>query len=206
MKKIYHEFLILYILLPISFCFTFPIGIKMTLGGVGFIYIIYTLIKKKYAFFKKGFENFSKEYAFKVFVNLMGLIIISTLYLWFTNKELLFNVVKSKPTMWITFIGVYSFLSVIPQEIVYRSFYFERYKEIFKNEKWLHLSNAFIFSLGHIFFQNILVLVITFIGGLIFSYSYSKTKSLVLISIEHAIYGCWLYTVGFGEILGFPTP
>ena len=132
--------------------------------------------------------------------------IVAAAALILTNPDALFNVIKVKPTMWISFICIYSFLSVIPQEIIYRSFYFERYKKIFPNKTLFIFSNALVFSLGHIFFNNLLVSVITFIGGLIFAYTYKKTKSMLLVSIEHAIYGCWLYTVGFGEILGFPSP
>jgi CAAX protease family protein len=65
--------------------------------------------------------------------------------------------------------------------------------------------NAIVFSLGHIFFRNTLVLVLTFFGGLLFAYTFSKTKSTLLVSIEHAIYGCWLFTVGMGSMLGFPS-
>lgn len=62
-----------------------------------------------------------------------------------------------------------------------------------------------MFSLGHIFFRNTLVLVLTFFGGLLFAITYSKTKSTLLVSIEHAIYGSWLFTVGMGDMLGFPS-
>jgi membrane protease YdiL (CAAX protease family) len=49
------------------------------------------------------------------------------------------------------------------------------------------------------------VLAFTFIGGILFAYTYQKTKSTLLVSIEHAIYGCWLFTVGMGTMLGFPS-
>jgi membrane protease YdiL (CAAX protease family) len=64
--------------------------------------------------------------------------------------------------------------------------------------------NAIVFSLAHIFFKNTLVLVLTFIGGLLFAYTFVKTKSTTLVSIEHALYGNWLFTVGMGEMLAFP--
>ena len=48
-------------------------------------------------------------------------------------------------------------------------------------------------------------MVLTFLGGLIFAITYYKTKSTLLVSIEHAIYGCWLFTVGMGDMLGFPS-
>jgi membrane protease YdiL (CAAX protease family) len=204
--KLTLELLFLYVALPISFCFSFPIYIKLGLGILSFIYLLVILSQNKYVFYKKSFKNYSQKISLQILITLAALIIITTTYLKFTNPDALFNVIKAKPTMWIAFICIYSFLSVIPQEIIYRSFYFERYKNLFTNEKLFILSNALVFSLGHLFFNNLLVNVITFIGGLIFAYTYNKTKSLILVSIEHAIYGCWLYTVGFGEVLGFPTP
>jgi membrane protease YdiL (CAAX protease family) len=64
--------------------------------------------------------------------------------------------------------------------------------------------NAVLFSLAHIFFKNTLVLILTFIGGFLFIHTYSKTKSTTLVSIEHALYGNWLFTIGMGLILAFP--
>jgi membrane protease YdiL (CAAX protease family) len=99
----------------------------------------------------------------------------------------------------------YTFFSVYPQELIYRTFFFQRYQSLLKNESLFILINAVVFSLAHIFFKNTLVLFSTFIGGIIFAYTYKKTKSTLLVSIEHAIYGCWLFTVGMGNMLGFPS-
>jgi membrane protease YdiL (CAAX protease family) len=66
------------------------------------------------------------------------------------------------------------------------------------------LINAGLFSLAHLFFRNALVMLLTFLGGILFALTFKKTKSTLLVSIEHSIYGCWLFTVGMGEILGFP--
>lgn len=200
------ELLLLFVLLPVSFCFSYPIAIKSTISLSAFLYLIINLVKQKYSFFRIDFKAQAKDFGKQIAWNLTGLIIITFFYIWNTQPDNLFNVIKTNPTMWLTFIAIYSFLSVIPQEIIYRSFYFNRYRKLFPNETIFILSNAFIFSLGHIFFKNILVLGVTFIGGFIFAYTYNKTKSLILVCIEHIIYGCWLYTVGLGEILGFPIP
>jgi len=71
--------------------------------------------------------------------------------------------------------------------------------------KWLFLFiNAILFSLAHLFLRSVLVQLLTFVGGILFAYTYQKTKSNTLVSIEHAIYGNWLFTVGMGEMLAFP--
>ncbi len=65
--------------------------------------------------------------------------------------------------------------------------------------------NAIVFSLAHLFFKNTLVVILTFLGSLLFAFTFNKTKSTLLVSIEHAIYGSWLFTVGMGSMLGFPV-
>jgi len=54
------------------------------------------------------------------------------------------------------------------------------------------------------FLKSSLVLVMTFVGGALFSLTYFKTKSTTLVCIEHAIYGFWLFTVDLGQLLAFP--
>jgi CAAX protease family protein len=66
------------------------------------------------------------------------------------------------------------------------------------------LINAALFSIAHIFFRNIYVIILTFSVGILFALSYIKTRSLFLVSIDHAIYGFWISTLGVGEILAFP--
>jgi len=107
--------------------------------------------------------------------------------------------------LWIVILFVYSLLSVYPQELVYRAFFFQRYQSLFRNDKLFIFINAIIFSLGHLFFKNSLVIVLTFLGGLLFAFTFNKTKSTLLVSIEHAIYGCWLFTVGMGTMFGFSS-
>ena len=108
--------------------------------------------------------------------------------------------------MWFMVSIMYSVVSVYPQEFLYRSFFFSRYGLLFKNPYLLIAVNALLFSFAHILFKNLFVLIITLIGGLIFAITFFRTKSLLLTSIEHALYGSWLFTVGMGEMLAFPMP
>lgn len=208
MKSVYYkgiEFLIIFILLPISFVMKFDGRIKMVIGIVGFLYIIYVLIKVENKKIKVG-PNLDWNLFFKqTVVKLLGVIAITTLYVWITNKELLFNVVLTKPRLWVFILFFYSLFSVYPQELIYRTFYFQRYQGLFRNKRLFIFVNAIVFSLGHLFFRNPLVMVLTFLGGLLFAITYNKTQSTLLVTIEHAIYGCWLFTVGMGTMLGFPA-
>lgn len=203
-QRIIFEFLVLFLIFPISLCFPFSIWIKIALGLAGFIYVLKILIRDRYVFFKGGLTSVPKSFIIQVAVIFTLLVASTIFYINAIDPEKLFYVVTTKPLLWTLIFFIYSLASVLPQEIIYRSFFMHRYKGLFKNTYLLILVNACVFSLGHIFFENTLVLIITFIGGLIFSYSYLKTKSLMLVFIEHTIYGYWLFTVGMGDMLGFP--
>ncbi len=199
------EFLIIFILIPISFSIHYAGWIKMIIGSVGFLYIVYVLLKIEKLKFKVSSHLNWKPFWKQTFVKFIGIAIIATLFVWFTNKEVLFNVILEKPKLWIFILFIYIFFSVYPQELIYRTFYFQRYSKLFNNNSLFIFINAIVFSLAHIFFRNTLVIVLTFLGGLLFALTYSKTQSTLLVSIEHAVYGCWLFTVGMGEMLGFPA-
>src|SRR5690606_15975140 len=188
----YTEFFILFILVPIIFVFNYSIWVKIAIGGMGFLYVIYLLLK-----FGNHSFSISEHLNWKLFwrqtlLKLGGIALITIIFVYITNKTLLFSVLINKPLLWIFILFIYSFLSVYPQELIYRTLYFKRYDGLFKNKYSFMFVNALVFSLAHIFFKNSLVLLLTFIGGLLFAWTYFKTKSTLLVSIEHAVYGCWL--------------
>ncbi len=199
------EFILIFILAPISFAFNYAVQIKTVIGVLGLLYILFVLFKiEKLKVRKPNLTHLKKH--FKIIL-IRGLVIIITtiIFVWFTDKNVLFYVPQNNPRLWGIILFVYSFFSVFPQELMYRTFYFSRYKSIFKNTTWLIFINALVFSIAHVLFKNTLVLLITFIGGLLFALSYYKTKSTMYVTLEHAIYGCWLFTVGMGDMLGFPS-
>ena len=199
------ELFIIFVLIPISFALGYSPWIKLAIGLFGFSYIIFVLLKVE----KKKFNMYqaldSKSFWKQTLVKFLVIIVFTILFVWFNNKESLFNVMLNKPTLWIFILFVYSVFSVYPQEIIYRTFFFKRYHSLFKNDTLLVIVNALLFSLAHFLFRSTLVLILTFLGGLIFALTFKKTQSTLLVSIEHAIYGCWLFTVGMGDMLGFPA-
>jgi len=199
------ELFIIFILIPISFTINYPSKLKLIIGALGFVYILYVLFKVEKNSFKIKKSIDWKPFWKSTLLKLFFIAIITIGFVWFTDTKSLFNVVINKPKLWIIILFFYSFFSVYPQELIYRTFFFKRYQTIFKNEKVFILINALLFSMAHLLFKNILVLLLTFIGGILFAFTYKKTKSTLLVSIEHSIYGCWLFTVGMGNMLAFPS-
>lgn len=199
------EFFLLFILFPISLALNILIEIKLVIGVLGFAYIVFVLLRVEKSKFRMSKNLNWKQFWKHTFFKLIVIAIITTAYVWFTEKEALFNVLLNKPKFWIFILFVYSFFSVYPQELIYRTFYFQRYEMLFKNRSVFIFVNAIVFSLAHMFFRNSLVLLLTFLGGILFAITFNKTRSTILVTVEHAVYGCWLFTVGMGEMLAFPS-
>lgn len=199
------ELLVLFVGIPLSYLFDYFPFLKLTIGVLGFIYILYILLKVEKVNVKIR-KNLNWNYFWKsTFIKLTIIAIFTSVFVWFTDKESFFTVVATKPKLWILILFFYAVFSVYPQELLYRTFFFKRYQNLFKSNFVFILLNAILFSLAHIFFKNTFVLFITFIGGILFAITFKKTTSTLLVSIEHAIYGCWLFTVGMGNMLGFPS-
>lgn len=198
------EFFLIYIVLPVSFVLNYPFFIKAFLAVFGFAYVIYVLLKVEGNKFKIA-PNLQWGLFWKhVFIKLLIIAFLTITYMWFTAKSDLFHVLYRKPKLWVVILFAYAMFSVYPQELIYRTMYFQRYASLFKSRSLFIFLNAIIFSLAHIFYRNPLVMLMTFLGGILFALTYFKTKSTLLVAIEHAVYGCWLFTVGMGEMLGFP--
>lgn len=112
--------------------------------------------------------------------------------------DLEWSLVREHHAFWAVLMLAYPVFSVYPQGVIYRAFFFERYTPLFPSRWTMILASAFAFAFLHIIFRNNLAIVLTFVGGLLFAARYEQTGSLAASSFEHALYGCWLFTVGLG--------
>lgn len=199
------EMLILFIGIPLVFLFPILIEVKIVLFLFALIYLLVVAIKdKKKTAYKSKMCNQIKTYksiVLRFFIIAVG----TSTTLFFTNREDLFNVISTKPILWLKFSFIYIIVSVIPQELLYRSFFTKRYRLLFTNKNFFILTNAILFSLGHIWFRSATVLIFTFIGGVLFAKTYQKSNSIYTVVTEHALYGVWLYTIGYGALFMFPV-
>ncbi len=93
---------------------------------------------------------------------------------------------------------LYPLLSVVPQEIIFRPFFFRRFEPLFPRP-WLMLAaSAITFGFAHVLFQNWVAVLMCMAGGLIFAITYQRTRSLAVVWFEHALYGCFIFTIGLG--------
>jgi hypothetical protein len=123
------------------------------------------------------------------------LVILLTAYL---APGRLFSFPLERPWFWLLIMVLYPVLSVVPQELIFRSFFFRRYQPLFKKEWMMIAVSAFVFGFAHIVFHNTVSPTLSAIGGLMFASSYSQHRALKWAAIEHATYGCLVFTAGIG--------
>jgi len=120
-------------------------------------------------------------------------------FLWLGKPANLFLLPRAHPRVWLLVMVAYPLISVIPQELIYRVFLFARYRPLLGHGRGMVLASAMVFAFGHIVFHNWLAVGLTFLGGLLFATTYRRTGSLWAVAVEHALYGCAIFTLGFGE-------
>ncbi len=140
-------------------------------------------------------------------VAIISIFLVAALILWagthWLAPQLEWSFVREHPRLWAAVMVLYPVLSVYPQGLLYRAFFLHRYAVFFPDTtagRWaLIVASAVAFGYLHIIFRNSLAVGLTFCGGILFAWRYLETGSLFTSSVEHALYGCWLFTVGLGQ-------
>lgn len=120
-----------------------------------------------------------------------------TLLLSFYRPDWLLSFPRRNPRFWLVVCVAYPLVSVLPQGLLYRALWEKRYAPGLSETASLLLGAAF-FAWAHIVFHNVWACAFTFIGGLFFLSTYRRTASLLFSGIEHALYGDFLFTIGWG--------
>ena len=199
------ELTLLFVIVPVALSQKIPTWIKVAAVLLGVAYVVYVsnkvgLLNKR--LFTAVFSSVGKRSSL---IRLLIVLLATTAYGYAVEPSLLFLFPLTKPLMWLGICLGYALFSAFPLEFIYRVFFYNRYRALFGTHFVFVLYNSLLFALAHLMFGNNLVLVIAFIGGLLFNYSYSKNQSYLLVSIEHSVYGCWLFTLGMTEMLAIPN-
>ena len=122
-----------------------------------------------------------------------------TLATYLTFPHLFLGFPRFNPEIWLIVMILYPLLSVVAQELVFRTFFFHRYGPLFKDAKWLAVvSNGLLFGFAHIIFGNLIAVLGTTVVGFVLAYRYYETRSFWAVWLEHSLFGCLVFTVGLG--------
>lgn len=195
------EFLCLCILLPTSIIVYRLAPYMLLFLWSAAAYCAYHLFIRKHEHFAKDtwkWHAVNKENMKPVILRwllcCLGMLIFASLY----APERLFDMAYQKPYFILILFCLYPLMSAFPQELIFCSFFFHRYKPFFKTEKARIIASALVFAYAHVLYINWVAPFLSLIAGLIFAQTYAKTRSLALVTIEHALYGNALFLIGLG--------
>lgn len=125
-------------------------------------------------------------------------LVVATAALGLTRPDAFFNILHTQPMILPVIILFYPILSALPQEVVFRVLFYRRYGGLMPNGRTAMLVNAAVFSLAHLMYWSWVVALMTFFGGLIFSWAYEARRSFALAVLLHSIAGWIIFTLGLG--------
>lgn len=193
LKKL--EFFFIFLIIPSTIFFLdSSIIIFLTLYLVSIFSLVILYFDKTFLF-----TSLKKKIDWK-FVIIFSVIFffLGFFYVLLVDKNLLFIFPKTNFKLWLIVIFIYPFLSVIPQELVYRVFFFQRYFPNINRFYFPVFLNLVVFAYGHLVFSNMHAIIITAIVSPIFTYAYLK-KSFLTCVILHTLGGQIIFTLGLGK-------
>ncbi|MCX7846972.1 MAG: CPBP family intramembrane metalloprotease [bacterium] len=123
---------------------------------------------------------------------------------WWLGPEYFLRFPRSRPVMWALVMLLYPGLSAYPQELIYRTCFFARYAVIFPTPLAMVVASSVAFGWLHVVFGNVPAVVLSFLAGIMLSHTYLRTRSTLAVSVEHALYGCLVFTIGLGRYFYLP--
>ncbi len=81
--------------------------------------------------------------------------------------------------LWLVALGCMWLLRVVPQEIIWRSFFVHRYRDIFRTPWSRIVASALTFGFMHIVFYHWIPVALTAAGGSLFAWTYEPTSAPV---------------------------
>ena len=122
-----------------------------------------------------------------------------TAFVFAIDPEMFLRIVTYRPELWLMIMVAYPILSAWPQEVIFRSLFFERYQTLFSSTAVLIIVNGLVFGFAHLFYMNWVTISMTAVGGMIMGWAYLRHRSMSFAWVLHAIAGNLVFTIGLGQ-------
>ncbi|MDN4502762.1 CPBP family intramembrane metalloprotease [Alteromonadaceae bacterium BrNp21-10] len=150
---------------------------------------------KRFRFWNRpGFKKWLRP-VLLLFFSLM--LFTTVLFYWFEPNQI-FYLPSNRPYSWLALLVVYPLFSALPQELIFRTFLFHRYKTIIPRKKHRVWLSSLCFGFAHIFYANWLAILLSTVAGYVFCKTYAQSRSTILVAVEHSLWGLWIFTLGLG--------
>ena len=189
------EIVLIFVGLPLLLKFdVLPV---LKLGALFAVFVIYLYILLRDKDFKKKRFKLNGFRAWRmIFWRSAITLVFLIAFTWFVFPTQYLALPTQDTALWGKIVLLYPFISVIPQELVFRVYFYHRFQGLMGNRSLLVLLNALLFSFSHILFENWVAIVFTFIASILFSFTYLRHRSFTIVVLEHVIYGILVFTIG----------
>ncbi|HUJ24805.1 MAG TPA: CPBP family glutamic-type intramembrane protease [Myxococcales bacterium] len=109
-----------------------------------------------------------------------------------------FALPRERPLVWAGVLLLYGPLSALPQELLYRMLFFRRYGELFATPAARVAASAIAFGWAHVMVHRALVMPLAALAGVLLSITWLRSRSLLLVTLEHTLYGAFVFSAGIG--------
>ncbi|MEM6392063.1 MAG: CPBP family glutamic-type intramembrane protease [Planctomycetota bacterium] len=109
------------------------------------------------------------------------------------------SLIRDAPHIMLIITVGYPILSVYPQGVICRVFLLHRYRQLVPRDATRIVIAIVTFSYMHLLFENWIAIVLTLVGGTLFTLTQYRHRSLLLSSIEHSLFGILIFASGLGD-------
>lgn len=200
-RLLWIEFFVFFIILPLLIIpFNSTVGRFIIPVLLITAFIIYKILKNDDTFVNSALwkGNFSRKELLRILLKFIPGLILLSLFTNFFLPDLFLAFPRQVPLFWMIVMIMYPLVSVYPQELIFRTFIFHRYQAIFPRKYLMITASAVTFGLYHLFFYNWIAPVLSLGGGFLFACTFYRTRSTAAASLEHALWGDLIFTVGLG--------
>ena len=202
-KRIYlgFEFILLFFVIPL-FLYLFP---EIVFRPIAFLLPLVLLIFF-YLYRAPGFKfmellklNIDRKIWFKNLLTIVITGILMLLSVWYFDPANLFNLPRMNLRLWFMLCIFYPLFSASIQEIIFKTFFFRRYRELFRSKTTLIIGSGISFGFMHIVYYSWISMSLSFFMGIYLAMVYEKTGSVLFITILHGIFGIMAFSFGLGQ-------
>lgn len=197
-KRLWFEFAALYVGIPVLmliFLGRYPLFATIWLLAAVSILLLWRTPGFRFSRLWQGFKvrDLRILAVFSIAATICTMIIVLL-----TIPERFLELPRNRTGLWVAVMLLYPPLSAWPQEVIFRSLFFERYGALFSGPTATITVNAAAFGFGHLFFQNPVTIATTAAAGAVLGWAYMKTGSLWLVWLLHSVGGMIVFTSGLG--------
>jgi membrane protease YdiL (CAAX protease family) len=185
-----------FILIPFRQFMAFKVVPILVLLGIGFYFYLKS---------QTDFQNLNLIRVTNMGIHVKGMLLVICIgvpaLIMFTRLMIpghLFTFPGNHPKMWMIVMAAYPVLAALPQELIFRCFFFHRYRKILVTPGAMILANGISFGLFHMFYGNLAAPLLSMVAGFLFAWRYHRSRSLPMVAIEHGLWGNLIFTIGTG--------